>query len=135
MIDTVERDRETREYQVTLHPQMPTLFQPARYTPIDWAIRRTLDGKPLAQWLHGFYSSQRVPSKLKVAILHRLCGSETADVSKFAQTLRGALEQLAQASRAQGAPFQYTWVDDNVHAQGWPQKRQRRACTVTTGER
>jgi hypothetical protein len=72
---------------------------------VEWAVRHELDGKPLAQWLHGFYASHAKPFPLKIETLHRICGSEAGEMWKFAQTLRKATtpsqegQQPPEASR------------------------------------
>ncbi len=41
---------------------MRVLFNRDSWTQIDWNIRRALIGHPLAQWLHGFYSTHAAKS-------------------------------------------------------------------------
>ena len=75
LIDEYFRDDSTGRYILILNPRMKAIFSRDGWTQIDWGIRSLLRGHPLAQWLHGFYSTHASPFPLKVATLHRLCGS------------------------------------------------------------
>ena len=126
LIDEVYRDKETREYVFRINPKLRTLFEGDQFTLIDWAIRRELDGKPLAQWLHGFYASHAKPYPASVAKLHELTGSEAGELWKFAQTLRKNLNELVKASEIHGQPFSYEIRDDLVHVEKQASRAQRR---------
>ena len=126
LIDGVYRDKETREYVIRLNPKLSVLFAADQFTQIDWTVRHALDGKPLAQWLHGFYASHAKPFPLKIETLHRLCGSEAGEMWKFAQTLRKALDDVAEASEAHGEGFSYEVKGDLVHVEKGPSGTQRR---------
>jgi len=77
LVEEYLRDDSTRRYFLMLNPRMKVMFSRDGYTQVEWRIRQALRGHPLAQWLHGFYSSHADPFPLKVETLHRLCGSET----------------------------------------------------------
>lgn len=126
LIDEVYRDEETRKYVLILNPKLRALFEPDQFTQIDWGVRYDLDGHPLAQWLHGFYASHAQPYPVCVETLHRLCGSKTAELWKFAQILRKALNALSEACAAHGQPFSYEIRDDLVHIEKKPSPPQRR---------
>ena len=102
------------------------LFAADQFTQVEWAVRHKLDGKPLAQWLHGFYASHAAPFPLKIETLHRLCGSEAGEMWKFAQTLRKALDDVAEASAAHGEGFSSDIRGDLVHVEKKAQGAQRR---------
>jgi len=125
LIDEVYRDDETREYVIRLNPKLHTLFACDQFTQVDWSVRHTLDGKPLAQWLHGFYASHAKPYPMKIETLHKLCGSETAELWKFAQTLRKSLDAVVEASEACNQPFSYEICGDLVHVEKAASKAQR----------
>jgi len=114
LIDEVYKDEDSREYVIRLNPKLRALFEPDQFTQIEWAVRHALDGKPLAQWLHGFYASHAKPYPVKIETLHKLCGSETAELWKYAQTLRRALDDVTEASAAHGQPFSYDIRGDLV---------------------
>lgn len=126
LIDEVYRDKETREYVFRANPKLRTLFEPDQFTLVDWAVRRELDGKPLAQWLHGFYASHAKPYPISIAKLHELSGSEAGELWKFAQTLRKNLDELVKASEIHGQPFSYEIRDDLVHVEKQASRAQRR---------
>lgn len=59
-------------------------------------------GKPLALWLHGFYSSHAKPYAVKVETLHTLSGSGTHQLWKFKQNLKAALIDLEGVTGIKG---------------------------------
>ena len=126
LIDEVYRDKETQEYVFRANPKLRALFEPDQFTQIDWAVRRQLDGQPLAQWLHGFYASHAKPYPVKVETLHRLCGSETGELWKFAQTLRKALDTVTGVSESYGEGFHYAIRNDLVYVEKKAKGAQRR---------
>jgi TrfA protein len=96
LLDEIIRDEETRAYQITVNPRLAPLFMATQFTLVYWTVRQELARKPLAQWLHAFYSSHARPFDLKVETLHLLCGS-TAQMKRFKQTLRNALQEVVAA--------------------------------------
>ena len=131
LIDEVYRDKETMEYVFRLNAKLRALFEPDQFTQIDWAIRHTLDGKPLAQWLHGFYASHAKPYPVSVAKLRELSGSEAGDLWKFRQTARAALDDLADACKINSQPFRYEIRNDIVHIEKEPSLAQSRHLAKT----
>ncbi|WP_354362823.1 plasmid replication initiator TrfA [Undibacterium sp. GrIS 1.8] len=114
LIDEVFRDKETRQYIIRLNPKLNALFAADQFTQVDWTVRQALDGKPLAQWLHGFYASHAKPFPMKVETLHKLCGSE-GELRRFRQTLGDALSDVVAASVANGQKFCFEMINDLVH--------------------
>jgi len=117
LIHEAAKDEETGEWVIELNPRLRLLFAPDQFTQIAWKTRRALDGKPLAQWLHGFYASHASPYPMKVETLHRLCGSKTGEIWKFAQTLRKALDAVVEASADHGERFSYEIRGDLVYVE------------------
>lgn len=119
LVDEYFRDDSTGRYVLILNPRMKVMFGRDNWTQIDWSIRQVLRGYPLAQWLHGFYSTHAKPYSLKVATLHKLCGSETGAEAKTAarrskallgwrdDSLIPALETLVTASEQIGQAFSF----------------------------
>ena len=134
LIDEVYRDKETREYVIRLNPKLSALFATDQFTQVDWSVRHALDGKPLAQWLHGYYASHAKPYPVNVATLLKLSGSENADPSSGRQTLRKALGALTDASKANGQPFSYDIRGDLVDVQKLASGTQRRHVTKKAGQ-
>lgn len=126
LIDDVYRDTETHEYVLILNPKLRALFAADQFTQVDWSVRHALDGKPLAQWLHGYYASHAKPYPINVATLLKLSGSENTDPSSGRQTLRKALDALADASETNGQPFSHDIRGDLVHVQKLASGTQRR---------
>ena len=126
LIDEVYRAEESREYVIRLNPKLRALFAADQFTQIDWSVRHTLDGKPLAQWLHGYYASHAKPYPVNVATLLKLSGSENEDASSSRQKLRKALDALTDASETNGQPFRYDIRGSLVHVEKKPSGTQRR---------
>ena len=126
LIAGAAKDEETQEWVIELDAKLRPLFAADQFTQIEWAVRHALNGKPLAQWLHGFYASHAKPFPLKIETLHRLCGSEAGEMWKFAQTLRKALDDVAEASAAHGEGFSPDIRGDLVHVEKQAQGAQRR---------
>jgi hypothetical protein len=125
LIDEVYRDKETREYVICLNPRLSVLFAADQFTQIDWNVRQALNGKPLAQWLHGYYASHAQPYPVSVAKLQELCGGE-GELRRFRQTLGDALRDVAAASFANDQPFGFAVHNDLVHVKkkgSGPQRR------------
>ena len=126
LIDEVYRDKETRQYVIRLNPKLSALFAADQFTQVDWTVRHALDGKPLAQWLHGYYASHAKPYPVNVETLLKLSGSENTEPRSGRQTLRKALDALADASTANGQPFSHDIRGDLVHVQKLASGTQRR---------
>lgn len=129
LLDEIYRDEETKEYIAVLNPKMHVLFATDQFTQVDWLIRQALSGKPLAQWLHGFYASHAQPLPISIHKLYELSGSEAGELWKFTQTLRNGLDQLVEAHRLHQQAFSYRIVDDLVHIERTPSLSQRRHLT------
>jgi len=89
------RNDQSGRYVIEVNPKIIALFGQDGWTGLEWEQRQALKRQPLAQWLHGFYSTHKNPHPYKVATLQRLCGSETKELYKFRQQLRKAMEQVA----------------------------------------
>lgn len=95
MIEHGGRDDETGQYCIEINPAIVALYGPDGWSQVDWEQRKKLKKKPLAQWLHGFYTSHAEPYAYKVETLQRLSGSETKHLFHFRSELRDALRSLA----------------------------------------
>ncbi|NNM93694.1 MAG: hypothetical protein HKL92_10165 [Candidatus Eremiobacteraeota bacterium] len=87
-------DEQTGEVKCRLNEYLRGLFDGDTYTRLDWDSRLALKNNQLAKWLHGYYATHAAAHPLKVATVKALCGSEIADLKKFRQSLRAALEEL-----------------------------------------
>lgn len=126
LIDEAFRDECTGRYVIRLNPKLCSLFAREAFTRIDWGIRRSLAGKPLAQWLHGYFSSHAKPFPVGIETLLRLAGSNDQSSSSGEQNLRRALDALAQASNEHAQPFSYSIQKKTVHVIRQPTKAQRK---------
>jgi hypothetical protein len=87
------RDEDTEAYRIRLNPEILKLYT-AGWTAVDWNTRQKLRRKPLALWLHGYYSSHAKPLPVKVDTLRSLSGSKAKKLYHFRAALRQALDEL-----------------------------------------
>lgn len=95
LIDEFVRDETTGRYAVRLNKKLANLFAPNAWSAIDFQVRSKLRHKPLAQWLHAFYSTHRTPLEYGVEKIMCICGSESMELYAFRQCLREALDAVA----------------------------------------
>lgn len=122
LLSSYVRDDETGRYVVTFSPKMSTLFD-SDYTLIDLEQRLALGKNNLAKFLLDLYASHAKPFPYKVETLRDLCGSNTAELWKFRQTLKKALDAL----KSVGAILDWS-IDENdlVHVVRSPSGTQRK---------
>ena len=126
LVDEAYKDEETQEWVIVLNPKLRALYGADQFTQIEWAVRQALDGRQLAQWLHGFYASHAKPFPMKAETLLKLAGGENANPRSAQQKLRQALDAVAEASAAHGEGFSYEIRGDLVHVEKRPSVTQRR---------
>ncbi|MEB0006637.1 plasmid replication initiator TrfA [Pseudomonas sp. RTB3] len=126
LLKDVHQNPGSSKYVLMFDAKLHVLFPSDGFTYVDWVIRSALDRQPLAQWLHGFYSSHVYPYPMKVTTLHRLCGSEASEMWKFTQTLRRALSAVSATCEAHGDLFMYDIRGELVHIEKRPSISQRR---------
>jgi hypothetical protein len=124
LLSSCVRDETTGVYKLTLDANIVKLYGWNDWTAIDWEQRQALRGKPLALWLHGFYSSDAKPHPLKIQTLHELSGSGTKQLWKFKQNLTKALADLEPATGIKG-----TIESDLVSVERVPTRCQQRHLT------
>jgi TrfA protein len=91
-----EKLEATSHYRLELSRDLIKLYGKSDWTAIDWGQRITLRKKPMAQFLHGYYSSHKAPYPVKVDTLHQLSGSKTKRLAKFKENLKAALDELVK---------------------------------------
>ena len=126
LIRFAAKDEDTQEWVIELDAKLRPLFAADQFTQVEWAVRHELSGKPMAQWLHGFYTSHAKPFPLKIETLHRLCGSEAKRMTDYKVDLRRNLDAVADASKAHGEGFSYDIRGDLVHVEKLAKGAQRR---------
>ncbi|MBB1489594.1 Replication initiator protein A [Oceanospirillum sp. D5] len=120
-----KRNEDTGLYGIEINPAMAILFNDTSWTQLEFDQRMALKRQPLAQWLHGFYSTHAQPYPIKVSTLHELCGSETQQMYHFRSELKKALGVLHELS-------DWEWqIDDKdlVHIKKTPSASQQRHLT------
>lgn len=116
------RDEESGQYCIEINQAIASLYGADGWTQIEWEQRQALKRQPLAQWLHGFYSTHAKPYPYKVETIHKLCGSENQQTTGFRRELREALIKLEEATG-------WSWeIDDAdlLHIQKKPTASQSR---------
>ena len=129
LIHEVYRDhheRSERIYVIRLNPKLGVFFREDQFTDVDLSIRYALRGKPLAKWIHGFYSSHARPYDLKIETLHRLCRSQASSLIDFKKDLLKSLEAVKQASANVGRPFSYLVDAHLIQVKTTPSASQKR---------
>lgn len=126
LIRFAAKDEETQEWVIELDEKLRPLFAADQFTQVEWAVRHALDGKPLAQWLHGFYASHAKPYPMRMETLLKLAGSENDNPRSAQQKLRHAMDAVAEACAAHGQEFSYEIRGDLVHVEKKAQGAQRR---------
>jgi TrfA protein len=94
LINNYIREENSRLFKVTFAKEIRDLFAPACWTQLEWNERMVLKGKPLAQWLHSFYSTHAAPYPLTIAYLHEKSGSQHSLLKNFRIDLKHALVVL-----------------------------------------
>ncbi len=94
MIESSVKEYATARYAIRLNRDMLRLYNESNWTAIDWQQRQGLRRRPLAQALHGFYSTHKEPYPLKIETLYKITGSQNKRPSSFKQQLIAALEEL-----------------------------------------
>ncbi|MFM0216243.1 plasmid replication initiator TrfA [Paraburkholderia caledonica] len=115
------RDEDSGGYVIELDPRLAAIYETG-WTQIDWPLRRQLRGKPLALWLHGWYSSHAKPYPVRIETIRRLSGSTNSHAGSFQRQLGRALDELAAVGALKGWSFR----DGLVHVERRPTASQAR---------
>ena len=94
---------ETTAIILKFDPLLIKLFASDNWTALQWGHRRQLKGKPLALWLHGYYSSHAAPYPVKLETLMEMSGSK-GPLRNFRIRLETAFKEL-EASTGIKATF------------------------------
>jgi hypothetical protein len=124
LVDDAAQDKASRYWVYKFNPKLRVLYDPNMYTLIEWKQRQSLRGKDLARWLHLYLATHAAPFPVKVTTLRELSGSRTAQLWKFRQLLRVALDDLKDNGDIEGR-----YIDDSdlVHVY--------RGKTITNSQR
>lgn len=116
------RDDQSGRYVIEMNPKIIELYGLDGWSSVEFSQRMALKKQPLAQWLHGYYTSHAKPFPVKVETLRRLCGSQNSSIKGFKQKLISALGKLEEITH-------WTWhIDDSnlVHLSKVPTLSQSR---------
>lgn len=113
--------------EIKINKRIQALFQPTTFTKLDWNVRKSLESKPLAQWLHAFYSSHKSPFPYSIKKIKELCGNNTADIHKFKQLLRRAAQQVTNSFADQGEVVVFLFEDDLIKCHKADKKKELKA--------
>jgi hypothetical protein len=130
LIADFEREENSKLYKVAFSKNIVKLFAPACWTKLEWAERMALKGKPLAQWLHGFYSTHAICFPLSVAYLHEKSGSARSLLKYFRRDLKNALADLEKILGWKAA-----WDDDLLTIDRKPSASQIHHLNRKAGQR
>jgi len=94
LVESGIKDDDTGHYRIQLGRALIKLY--AQTTWVDFEQRAGLRRKPLAQFLHGYYSSHKIPFPVKIETLHQFCGSKNKRLSNFKILTEAALKELVK---------------------------------------
>jgi hypothetical protein len=126
LVDSVARTDNGECWCIRLSPELTKLLGPADWTAVYWPVRRALRGKPLAQWLHGYFSSHVKANLIGARLLRELSGSK-AELRSFSSTLRRALTAVETASIAHNQFFKWSINRGLIDVQTKPDLQLKRA--------
>ncbi|AXC15968.1 TrfA-related protein (plasmid) [Acidisarcina polymorpha] len=121
LVASYVRETTTKLYKVTFAKEIQTLFMPATWTQIEWDERMALMGKPLAQWLHSYFSTHAQPFPVSAAYLQEKSGSPTKLLKHFKVELKRAFAAMETA-----IGWEFSWDGDLVILKRPPSEAQGR---------
>jgi hypothetical protein len=106
LIQSGAKEELTKQYAINLNPELIRLYGETQWTALNWNQRLDLRRKPLAQALHGYYSSHSRPYPVRLATLQHFTGSKNPHPGSFKRQVRKALEELVKVGFLQGYQFE-----------------------------
>jgi hypothetical protein len=106
LIESGAKDEITSHYTIKLNRQLIRLYSESSWTAIDWKQRLQIKRKPLAQALHDYYNTHKVPFSVKLATLQQLTGSRNKQMADFKRQCRAALEELIKIGFLESYTFE-----------------------------
>jgi hypothetical protein len=115
LVDSLEHNEATGRWRATLNPKVASLFAPNEHTWLHVGARQALGRSFLAKWLHGYFSTHRVPLPISLERLQELSGSSTKQqLRDFRRSARRALEEVAAVELADDRGFDWRIDDDDL---------------------
>lgn len=102
LINEYFHDETNGRYYIVINPNIVKLYGDDKWTLFELEERLALRGHPLAQWLHGFYSTHAKALPYKVETIHKLCGSRSKNVTDFRKDVRKAFATMCDAIHWKG---------------------------------
>jgi 5-methylcytosine-specific restriction endonuclease McrA len=96
LINSRPRENAAKRYEIQLSRELIKLYDKSDWTAIAWDQRLELRRKPLAQALHGYYSTHKKPYPVKITTLHRLVGARNKHTAGFKRQAKHALGELVR---------------------------------------
>jgi hypothetical protein len=127
LISSYVRETTNKLYKVTFAKEIRILFAQACWTQLEWDERIALKGKPLAQWLHSYFSTHAAPFPVTAAFLHEKSGSPTALLKHFRTELKHAFKALHQT-----LGWEVIRADDLITVKRFPTPSQTRHLITDT---
>lgn len=90
------KDEATSHYTLRLNRDLLWLFDDDKWTAINWEQRKQLRRKPLAQFLHEYYGSHKLPHPVTLSFLQNLTGSRNGQAADFKRKVKAAFEGLVK---------------------------------------
>lgn len=100
-----------KKYYVAIDPGMKELYRYDQYTYLNWNIRKALKNKPIAKWMHAFYSTHASVFPLTLGFMSKLCGYSPANDFKLKQNLIESLACLANVCTIHNQYLSYSVID------------------------
>jgi hypothetical protein len=106
LIQSGVKEEIAKQYAIKLNPELIRLYGETQWTALNWIQRLDLRRKPLAQAMHGYYSSHSRPYPVKLVTLQHFTGSQNPHPGSFKRQVRKALEELVKVGFLQGYQFE-----------------------------
>lgn len=123
IIDKFYIDEETKHYRAVLGRHAIKLFGDNEWTALEEKQRRSLVKKPLASFLHGYYSSHEKPLPVSIEFLTSISGSKNSQKAGFKRNIKNALEELVKNSFLKS----YSIEGDMVKVERMPKPYQQKS--------
>ncbi len=114
LVEEAFHDQSRDAWYARVSPTITRLFAPGAHTWLQSSARLALGRGYLAKWLHGYYATHRDPLPISVERLRELSGSSAGRLRKFRESLRSALQGLAEAECSEGRAFAWRIDDEDM---------------------
>ncbi|WP_167242572.1 plasmid replication initiator TrfA [Burkholderia sp. Cy-637] len=122
------RNEVSGRYVVQLDLALASIYE-SGWTRFHWDERQKLRRKPLALWLHGWYSTHAQPYSMQMETIRRLSGSSNTHSGSFRRQLGKALDELVTV----GSIFAWSYEGCLVKVQRRPSASQARYLAKKAG--